>query len=225
MAEPLRNADFSQRVALATEALPWEASPQPGVERRILDRVGGEVARATSLVRYAPGSAFPEHEHALGEEFLVLEGVFADEHGDYPAGAYVRNPPASRHSPRTDGGCVIFVKLRQMSPAESARVVVDTAAFVADATGPARLPLFDAPRSGESVAIERLRPGETRALHAGAGGEEILVLAGDLADAHGSYGKGAWIRTPHGMPGSRRSSAGAVFWVKRGHLPDPSGAR
>lgn len=219
MDEPIRNADFSQRVVLATEALPWEASPQPGVARRILDRIGGEVARATSLVRYAPGSTFPEHEHALGEEFLVLEGVFSDEHGDYPAGTYVRNPPASRHSPRTAAGCVIFVKLRQMSLAESVRVVIDTAAFAAD--GPARLPLFEGPQSGESVAIERLRPGEIRARHTSAGGEEILILSGDLVDAYGSYGKGTWIRTPHGMPGSGRSSAGTVFWVKRGHLPAP----
>src|SRR5262245_19081476 len=116
--EELVNADFSQRVVLATGELPWIASPQLGVERRPLDRVGGEVARATSLVRYAPDSIFPAHEHALGEEYLVLDGVFSDEHGDYPVGTYVRNPPGSRHSPRTAPGCIILVKLRQMSRTE-----------------------------------------------------------------------------------------------------------
>ncbi|GAL13613.1 hypothetical protein JCM19233_4618 [Vibrio astriarenae] len=51
-----------------------------------LDRVGGEVARATSIVRYKPNSAFSPHTHDGGEEFFVLEGVFSDEHGDYPQG-------------------------------------------------------------------------------------------------------------------------------------------
>ena len=85
----LINADFTQRVVLATNDLPWSPSPQAGVERRLLDRIGGEVARATSLVRYAPASVFPAHGHALGEEFLVLEGIFSDQQGDYPAGTYV----------------------------------------------------------------------------------------------------------------------------------------
>ncbi len=120
------NADFSQRVVIATNEMPWIPSPQAGVERRMLDRIGGEVARATSLVRYAPASTFPEHGHALGEEFLVLNGVFSDEHGDYPAGTYVRNPPLSHHSPRTAPGCTILVKLRQMALSEKTRLVVDS---------------------------------------------------------------------------------------------------
>lgn len=77
-----------------------------------------EVARATSIVRYAPESRFAEHIHELGEEFLVLEGMFSDEHGDYGAGTYVRNPPGSSHSPYTVDGCTIFVKLRQFDPAD-----------------------------------------------------------------------------------------------------------
>ena len=123
----LINADFIQRVVIATDTLPWIASPQAGIERRLLDRIGGEVARATSLVRYAPASTFPAHEHGLGEEFFVLDGVFSDEHGDYGEGTYVRNPPRSRHTPRTAGGCTIFVKLRQMPPTEAKRIVIDTA--------------------------------------------------------------------------------------------------
>src|SRR5215510_14962500 len=126
--DELINADFTKRIVLATDALPWIPSPQAGVERRLLDRIGGEVARATSLVRYAKASAFPAHEHGLGEEFLVLDGVFSDEHGDYPKGSYIRNPPGSRHTPRTAPGCTILVKLRQMRLSESERVVIDTAA-------------------------------------------------------------------------------------------------
>src|SRR5258708_8585536 len=91
----LINDDFSRRVVIAADDLQWIASPQAGVERGLLDRIGGEVARATSLVRYAPDSTFPAHVHELGEEFLVLSGIFSDEQGDYPEGTYVRNPPRS----------------------------------------------------------------------------------------------------------------------------------
>ena len=85
------NADFSRRVAVHAARLPWVPSPMAGVERRMLDRIGDEVARATSIVRYAPGSHFSPHAHGGGEEFFVLEGVFQDEHGEFPAGSYVRN--------------------------------------------------------------------------------------------------------------------------------------
>ena len=82
-----------------------------GVDRRMLDRVGGEVARATSIVRYAEGSSFPEHTHSGGEEFIVRDGGFQDEHGDFPAGTYVRKPAGTHHIPRSEPGCTIFVKL------------------------------------------------------------------------------------------------------------------
>src|SRR6478735_3583795 len=146
------NADFSQRVVIQTNELPWIASPQPGVDRRMLDRIGDEVARATSLVRYAPASVFEPHVHGLGEEFFVLDGIFSDEHGDYPDGTYVRNPPGSYHSPRTGPGCIILVKLRQMAPTESERVVIDTAKARwerGEAEGHRRLDLYTNHENGE----------------------------------------------------------------------------
>src|SRR6059058_5957976 len=104
------NADFTKRASVHAGAADWVQSPMAGVERRMLDRIGDEVARATSIVRYAPGSHFSPHTHDGGEEFLVLEGVFSDEHGDFPAGSYIRNPPQSRHTPGSERGCVLFVK-------------------------------------------------------------------------------------------------------------------
>jgi anti-sigma factor ChrR (cupin superfamily) len=71
-----KNEDFSRRVVIYTEKMDWLASPVAGVARRPLDRVGGEVARATSIVRYAPGSRFSPHSHAGGEELFILDGVF-----------------------------------------------------------------------------------------------------------------------------------------------------
>ena len=226
MSADLINTDFSRRVVIDTNALPWVPSPQAGVERRMLDRIGAEVARATSLVRYAPRSVFPAHTHELGEEFLVLEGVFSDERGDYPAGTYVRNPPDSRHSPRTAPGCIIFVKLRQMTNAERDRVVVDSSTATwepGDAAGHTRLVLYSSGEtssdaSGERVTMERLLEGV--ALPAGEcrGGEEIFLLSGDLVDESASYGAGTWIRNPPAYRRSLHSVNGATFWSKRGHL-------
>jgi len=218
------NADFSQRVVLATAAMPWIASPQPGVQRRPLDRVGGEVARATSIVRYAPDSRFPAHEHGLGEEFLVLEGVFSDEHGDYPAGTYVRNPPGTHHAPRTRPGCIILVKLRQMTAGERDRIVVDTGQArwqPGETAGHWRLPLYagGGGGGGERVALERLDPRAQLPAATCRGGEEIYLLSGALSDEHGTYGAGTWIRNPDGYQRSLRSATGATWWVKRGHLP------
>src|SRR5271168_3981228 len=103
------NSAFGARAAVHAGRLAWTPSPIPGVDRCMLDRVGEEVARATSIVRYAPGSHFSPHTHGGGEEFLVLDGVFQDEHGDFPAGSYIRNPPTSRHTPRSEVGCTLFV--------------------------------------------------------------------------------------------------------------------
>ena len=90
------NMDFSQRVVIDTQALDWVDSPAKGVRRRMLDREAAESGRATSLVSYEPDSYFPAHTHTGGEEFLVLEGTFSDQHGDYGPGMYVRNPVARR---------------------------------------------------------------------------------------------------------------------------------
>ncbi|MEB3158207.1 MAG: cupin domain-containing protein, partial [Synechococcus sp.] len=110
------HGDWRKAVAVNSAALPWAASPAPGVERRLLERLGGEVARATSVVRYAPGSQFAQHSHGGGEELLVLEGTLADEQGTYPAGTYLRNPPGSAHAPGSREGCTLLVKLQQMHP-------------------------------------------------------------------------------------------------------------
>lgn len=120
------NADYSQKVVINHHDLPWIASPEMGVERRMLERLGDEVAKATSIVRYQPGSKFKTHTHELGEEIFVLEGVFSDEAGHYPAGSYVMNPPGSSHAPFSESGCTLFVKLRHLGPDQVEREVIDT---------------------------------------------------------------------------------------------------
>ncbi len=220
--EPISiNADFSIPVVVDSTALPWLPSPQVGVERRMLERVGGEVARATSIVRYAAGSTFPAHEHGLGEEYLVLQGTFSDENGDYPSGTYVRNPPGSRHAPFAREGCTIFVKLRQMHDVGEPHLTIETRneAFQSTpAPGLTRLPLFEPKAWSERVAIEKLAAGTTIPNYKCDGGEEILVLEGAVSDGTNTFGAGVWLRFPHGARHGFRSNTGAVLWVKRGHL-------
>lgn len=216
--EALR-ADPSKRVVVFTGAEPWEPSPSPGVDRIKLDRVGGEVARATSLVRYAPGSVFPAHDHALGEEIFVLDGVFSDERGDHPAGSYVRNPPGSSHAPRSAQGCTIFVKLRQFDPADGERVVIDTTTapwFRGLVPGLTVLPLHQF--GGVSTALVRWAPGTRFLPHEHWGGEEILVLEGVFSDQDGDHPAGTWIRSPHLSRHAPWSDPGCLIYVKTGHL-------
>ncbi|WP_218080676.1 cupin domain-containing protein [Anthocerotibacter panamensis] len=213
------NADFLDRCVIDTATAPWVDSPQPGVRRKLLDRDGGEVARATSIVQYVPGSAFSAHEHGGGEEFLVLQGVFADEQGVYPAGTYVRNPPGSRHAPFSEEGCILFVKLRQSVPDDHARVVIDTHRaewYPGVQQGLSVLPLHA--HSTERVALVRWEPGTRFQRHRHYGGEEILVLSGTLADEEGVYPQGTWLRNPPGSVHQPFTEMGCTIYVKVGHL-------
>lgn len=218
------NADFSKRAAVHADRTDWTGSPMPGVDRRMLDRIGGEVARATSIVRFAPDSAFSPHVHTGGEEFLVLDGVFQDEHGDFPEGSYIRNPPESSHTPGSAPGCTIFVKLWQFDLADRTHVRVDTnkMRFVPERAGVAVMPLFHDDR--EDVVLERWDPGAAVDLDA-PGGLELLVLDGGFEEGGENFGRHGWLRLPKG--GGSRAVAGAEgarVWIKRGHLLEPPAA-
>jgi anti-sigma factor ChrR (cupin superfamily) len=213
------NADFSRRVAVHSASLDWTPSPIAGVDRRMLDRIGEEVARATSIVRYAPNSKFAPHTHGGGEEFLVLEGVFQDEHGAFPAGSYIRNPPGSSHTPGSTPGCVIFVKLWQFDPADRTQLRLDTSAmpFTA-ATGRPGVevkPLFH--DAHEEVRLERWAPGAQVARPASKGGLEILVLDGSFTEGGETFTEQSWLRLPESAALAAQAGAeGCRVWIKAG---------
>jgi quercetin dioxygenase-like cupin family protein len=214
------NADFDKRVVMHAATLHWVASPMPGVERRMLDRIGGEVARATSIVRYAPASKFSAHVHTGGEEFIVLDGVFQDEHGDFPAGSYIRNPPQSSHTPGSAPGCTIFVKLWQFDPADRTHVRTDmnTLDLVRspDRPGVAIAPLFEDKR--ETVRLEQWDAGTPVRMKLPDGGE-FLVLQGDYQDGSDNLREQSWLRVPRGGTlDAVAGTAGARVWVKTRHL-------
>lgn len=215
------NADFDQRVVIKPDEYSWKPSPMPGVERMMLDRVGGEVARATTIVRYAPNSQFSPHTHGGGEEFLVLEGVFSDEHSDYPKGCYVRNPIGTAHQPRIGpAGATIFVKLHQFDANDHEQKVVNTELEQWQpglVPGLSVMPLHDF--EGEHVALVKWEPHTQFNPHQHWGGEEILVLEGTFYDEYGEYPKGSWLRSPDmskHTPYTKQD--GALIYVKTGHL-------
>ncbi len=214
------NADFSIKSVINTNDIAWKQSLILGVDRKSLDRIGDEIARASTIVRYAPNARFTQHTHGGGEEIFVLEGVFSDEHGDYPAGTYLRNPPGSTHTPYSKDGCTLFVKLRQFHPKDQATVKIDTNNTVWHAglvPGLSVMPLHEF--DGVGTALVRWSSNTIFKPHVHPGGEEIFVLEGVFHDEHGAYPAGTWIRSPrYSQHAPFTSSEGALIYVKTGHL-------
>ncbi len=219
MPAAMLNMAFDRRVVVDTAAMDWTTSPAGGVDRKPLAREEAERGHATSVVRYQSGAAFPHHEHPLGEEILVLDGVFSDETGDFPTGTYLRNPPGSGHSPFSKSGCTLFVKLHQFQPddLEVVRVDTRTAPWRPGIGGLEVMPLHH--HGAENVALVKWPAGEVFQPHRHYGGEEIFVLSGEFIDEYGRYPAGSWIRSPHLSQHHPRVEQETVIWVKTGHLP------
>lgn len=211
------NADFDVRVVVHSGEMSWASSPMPGVYRRMLDRIGDEVARATTIVRYDAGSHFSEHTHTGGEEFIVLDGVFQDEHGDYPAGTYVRNPPTTAHTPSSVDGCTIFVKLWQFDMDDRnqfRKTMADELGAPKDGVATALLH----EDQWERVTYSQLDPGAELSL-SDEGGIEALVLDGTLTEGGDTLEAGGWLRLPSGTPMNATAGPdGAKVWFKTGHI-------
>lgn len=191
----------------------------------MLDRIGDEVARATTIVRYAPNSKFSPHVHAGGEEFLVLDGIFQDERGDYPAGSYIRNPPQSSHTPGSSDGCVIFVKLWQFDPQDRNEVRINAKEMpvIADPrrSGVSVTPLFQDER--EEVRLESWLANIKVTIDA-PDGAELLVLSGSLTEGADELTANSWLRSPaNSQIVAKTGARGAKIWLKTGHLPPPQG--
>jgi anti-sigma factor ChrR (cupin superfamily) len=189
----------------------------------MLDRIGDEVARATSLVRYAPNSTFSPHVHSGGEEFLVLEGEFGDEHQTYPAGTYVRNPIGTSHSPRVgEAGCVILVKLHQFDKNDLTQVVIDTRdSDLPSESVPGLTATYLHQFQEERVMLVRWEPNTPFKEHTHHGGEEVFVIEGSFSDENGDYPAGTWLRYPdQSSHKAFTGDEGALLYLKAGHLPD-----
>lgn len=217
------NSDFTKRVLLHSDEIEWEASPMQGVDRRRLDRVDNEADRVTTIVRYAPESSFSPHVHTGGEEFIVLDGIFEDDYGNWPTGSYIRNPPTSKHQPGSKDGCIIFVKLAQFQAGDRTFIHADMNKLgsVADANraGVKVSPLFK--DDHEDVRLEYWEPNTKIEFNAD-GGAEFLVLEGSFTESAEELRKESWLRVPVNTKViAETGNQGAKVWIKSGHLTIP----
>lgn len=216
------NGDLSVRVVVDTAAMDWSPSPSGSVWRKRVHLVGpAESGQVTSIVRYEPNSAFHAHDHPDGEEILVLDGVFSDEHGDWPAGTYLLNPEGFRHAPFSKAGCVLFVKLRQYAGRDRRHVVIDTNRVDWQSSGTAGIrckPLYEQDGFTDRVRLEHWAPGTEPGGVEFADGAELFVLDGDFEVGSGHYSGACWLRFPSGAHCRPRTKAGCTLYVKRGGL-------
>ncbi|CAF1104388.1 unnamed protein product [Adineta ricciae] len=232
-------SDLSIPHVVDSNLIPYVDSPTQGVYRRMLDRTGDEVARATTIVKYSPFARFPRHTHGGGEEFVILEGVFSDDlSGDHGPMSYCRHGIGTTHEPWTgEQGAVLLVKLRQMNDrTETPITIIDTESSQewknVDEEKRQRLELFSNANTGEHVWMERWEAGfNSQQWTVGEGGEEIFVLKGDMSfsNADGSEDEnnkhnctqGFWIRRPVEWAGKTfyvKSEHGCQLFIKTGHL-------
>jgi anti-sigma factor ChrR (cupin superfamily) len=217
------NADMKIRAVMDTGGMEWTPSPAGSVLRKRLHLVGElESGQVTSLVRYLPGSSFPEHDHPEGEEIFVIEGTFSDHLGDAHEGTHLLNPEGFRHAPHSEPGCLILVKLRQYGGdgREFRRTTTRNLPWEAtDLPGIERKTLYEDDRFPDVTKLERWAPGTTPGPREFGGGVEIFVIKGSFEDARGSYPAGAWVRLPTGSTLDTRSDSGCVIYLKTGGLP------
>lgn len=214
------NMDFTQPASLLAEDRQWVKSPSDGVSRVHLEREAAESGHTTSFVKFEPGSYFSPHAHPLGEEIYVMEGVFSDEYGDYPAGTYLRNPPGSHHKPFTQEGCTLFVKLDQFHPDDNERVVVRPEDYQWQ-PGQGNLKVLPLHQfHTESTALVFWPKNEHFQPHTHWGGEEIVVIDGCFFDEHGEFPAGSWLRNPHMSRHDPYVKDPTLILVKVGHLHD-----
>eukprot|EP00567_Pseudictyota_dubia_P010997 CAMPEP_0197464424 /NCGR_PEP_ID=MMETSP1175-20131217/64017_1 /TAXON_ID=1003142 /ORGANISM="Triceratium dubium, Strain CCMP147" /LENGTH=365 /DNA_ID=CAMNT_0043000405 /DNA_START=97 /DNA_END=1195 /DNA_ORIENTATION=+ len=204
-----------------------------GVYRKMIERQGTEkVARATTIVKFSPNQSFPRHVHDGGEEFLVLDGVWKDDYGDFPKYSYIRNYIGSGHTPSIgEEGCVILVKLRQMSLLSKGEpehknwgeLTPDQVSNKgrAEEDGTKQVPLFSSPL--ESTSVRLLPKGSSLKVKVPKHGAEIFVVDGTFTSELGTHNQWSWCRVPNEEDEAKLFEINTLdddvyVWVKEGHL-------
>jgi len=213
------NLDFSQYACSHVADQQWLTSPADGVSRMPLEKEFEESGHTTSFVIFSPGASFPRHSHPMGEEIFVLEGVFSGEFGHYPAGTYLRNPPGSNHTPFTNEGCKLFVKLDQFDLRDNVQVVIRPEDRIWQ-QGHGNLKVLSLHEfETQHTALVFWPENEKFSEHQHWGGEEIVVLQGEFCDESGCYKQNSWIRNPHLSKHTPYVKHETLILVKTGHLP------
>jgi len=217
------NGELDRRIAINSDEFDWTASPGGDVLRKRLHRVGPpESGQVTAIVRYQPGSEFPHHEHPEGEEILVLEGVFSDERGDWPAGTYLLNPEGFSHRPFSREGCLLLVKLRQYPGRERRHVALATGDSIWRSSirpGVYWKKLYAQEPFSDHMRLERWTyPGDVGVLNFPQGAE-LFVLSGQFHDDHSVYRRHAWLRLPPGNSLTPQGARQCELYIKEGGFP------
>ena len=217
---PGLNTDLAARVAVDTQDMEWTQSPGGHVQRKRVHLSGpAESGRVTSVVRYLPGAVFPAHGHPGGEEILVLDGIFSDEHGDWPAGTYLLNPEGFHHSPFSHGGCTLLVKLRQFPGSDRRHVAVQTRDYPwidSDREGLARKELYALQPYTDHTRLERWETPSAIGTLQYPRGAELFVLEGRFTDQFGSYRRHSWLRIPAGGSLTPSGKDRCELYIKEG---------
>ena len=210
------NMDFAKTVFMDTDKIDWVASPMSGVYRKPLAREETERGHATSLVQYEADSVFRPHPHPLGEEILVLNGVFSDEKGDFKAGSYFRNPPGSGHAPHSRDGCFLFVKLHQFQPHDLNQVYVDTPSIWSSEKSEI-LSLYQF--GDERVWLVRIQNSEDILDELDlCASVELFIISGLAKYGDIQMSSGAWLREPDFRLDRWSVASGCFIWLKSGHF-------
>ena len=216
------NGNLAIRVAIDTADIQWSPSPSGTVWRKRVHLVGPpESGQVTSVVRYDAGATFPLHNHPGGEEILVLDGVFSDEHGDWPKGTYLLNPEGFRHAPFSRNGCMLLVKLKQFPGLEREHVAIQTDEIDWQASSIPAIdvkPLYRQRGFSDWMRLERWEAATTPGKRVYEHGAEIFVLDGQFEDESGVYGSGHWLRFPIGAEHTAGSPEGCTLFTKHGGL-------
>jgi len=216
------NGDLASFCAVDTSDMEWAPSPSGTVWRKRVHLVGpAESGQVTSVVSYDPNSSFPQHDHPAGEEILVMDGVFSDQEGDWPAGTYLLNPEGFRHAPFSKNGCVLFVKLRQYPGADRRHVAIDTNTVSwqpGEMANLNRKPLYRQDGYTDIVELQKWEPGADPAVIDYPEGAELFVISGAFKNEHGRFRKGCWLRFPARSSHRLVSDSGCILYVKTGGL-------
>jgi anti-sigma factor ChrR (cupin superfamily) len=197
------NANANKVAFMDTRTMAWEDTEWPGVQRKVLEFVNHpKMGRETSILKLAAGASLPTTTWAERLDFFVIEGACSDEQGSYGKHTFVRQPPGTTQTLRSDVGCTLYAKWRVPIHKEVARIVID--AMTAQwgefpHRGADVLHLYPNKDGIETGRIGHVHTHRKLPSHDHSIGEETLVLEGVLKDEFASYEAGTWFRMPCGV--------------------------
>ncbi len=204
------NADFRQRVAISTDALPWVA--RGGFSERLLELAPD---RFTALFQLPAGATVPLAPDGYFD-LLILDGALRDLHGRHPARTFIRDRAGTV---LTSEAATVLIKQRFHGRPPPQRTDTTRSPFRPSYDGYVGVEFADLIRDDTgAVVLMRLVPDASIPTHRHDLGEEFFVLAGSLTDERGTYSAGDWVRQPPLSEHSITSEQGALTFIFAHHL-------